>query len=121
MAVLRPDVRGHISGVAELGGQLFIIADSSDTIYVFNPTSIISEPFAEREGIRVKGLRRATDIAACSQTCGLYIADAGDRCIWLISSMAILTATIRRKKKVLSECWLRTPEFEPSSLSTRFS
>lgn len=115
LANLRIDGRGGVRGVAEFRGQLFVVVESSDVVHVYSRTQTISCPYVRSDPFRVKGLKSPTDVVACRDTEQLYVADGAKRCVWRIDTKTIT----QRQSAVASDCWLKTPDFEPQTLSVR--
>ena len=78
MSVLLCVVDGTVTGVTQLHDVVYIVCELSSEIIRFN-----ARTHERLTDIRVKGLSRPQDIAACEQTSVVYVADA---CVWRVSS-----------------------------------
>jgi hypothetical protein len=93
-----------INGVTEFNNKLFVICSGSTTVHVFNSNS----PFNRLENIEVRGLMNPSDIAVCSDTSQLYIADCMHCAIWRVNLLSY-----KQVDKFISTQW------RPYSLSTK--
>jgi len=71
---------GIVVGVTQLDDTVYVVWASSSTIARFNTTTHQRLP-----DIRVKGMRRPQDIAACARTARLYVADWEAGRVWRVS------------------------------------
>lgn len=99
---LSVDESRGVSGVAELGGLLFIVCRHSNAILIFDAYS----PLTPVRCIRVKELKDPSDIVACEYPRRLYVADRAMKCVRRIG----LTPHDRRRISTEIDC-------TPSSLS----
>lgn len=118
-ANLRLDSRGGVRGVAELRGRMFIVVESSDAVQIYDRTQTVSAPYSRRDAVRIKGLSSPTDVVVCPDAEQLYIADGAKRCVWRIDVKTVDVALERRQSVVALNQWLKTPDFEPRTLSVR--
>jgi len=73
-------VVGDVRGVTQIHNVVYIVCNASSTILRFNATT-----HQRLTNIVVKDMRVPSDIVACEQTSQLYVADAGEDCVWRVS------------------------------------
>jgi hypothetical protein len=71
-------VDGNVMGMAQLANKIYVVCRQSATIRVY----AASLPYDRLPDVEVEGMRYALDIAACSVSQHLYIADLRARCVW---------------------------------------
>jgi len=71
---------GDVIGVTQLDDIVYVVCLFSSTVARFNTTT--HQPLPD---IRVKGMSRPQDIAACARTARLYVADWEGGCVWRVS------------------------------------
>jgi hypothetical protein len=69
-----------ICGVAQLDDKIFVVSYLGNNIHVFGPD------FEQHSVIKVDGLQRPTDLAVCTETRHIYVANSSKPgCVWRVS------------------------------------